>query len=536
MSYRRIIKYDYKPRLEWNRNSKSFLPSNHRVQWNQPSYKGSRLQRWLGMPILSLATILLAGMASNELWEVGIQFPPSGSLDESSKVPNLANLGFTATPQIESLSLIPPSLSTGLFPGEYAEGTDLPGESSEHVVMDAVMIPSVIDAWQEIVIKQGDNLSLIFDRLGLSDQELDEVLSLGKETKTLKSLYPEQSLRFLIQDGQLSELLYQEDPTKTLRVYKTDGGFTAETELVKPEVRVSMTTASVGSSLTLAGQEVGLSEKLMLQLIKMFGWDVDFVHEIEEGATFAILYEEYFMDGVKLRNGDVLAATFTNRGKTYKAIRYLDEDGRVDYFDGEGHDKRRAFLRTPLKFTRISSYFSPHRKHPILHRVRAHNGVDYAAPQGTPVKATGEGKIHFVGGQNGYGKTVIIDHHSNISTLYAHLSGYARGIKEGQSVRQGEIIGYVGQTGLATGPHLHYEFRVNDVHQDPLKVALPESVPSSSKAMANLKAKAEKLFAQLEQLTQTHVSSTATPSQKMVPSNHEYSLAANSEADKKSTH
>jgi murein DD-endopeptidase MepM/ murein hydrolase activator NlpD len=368
--------------------------------------------------------------------------------------------------------------------------------------------------------------------LGLSSQELERILSLGKETKILKSLYPEKSLRLLIQDSQLSELLYQEDPTKTLRVYKTGNSFTAETELVKPEVRVSMTTASVGSSLTLAGQEVGVSEKLMLQLIKMFGWDVDFVHEIEEGATFAVLYEEYFMDGVKIRDGDVLAATFTNRGKTYKAIRYLAEDGRVDYYDGEGHGKRRAFLRTPLKFTRISSYFNPHRKHPILHRVRAHNGVDYAAPQGTPVKATGDGKIHFVGGQSGYGKTVIIDHHSDISTLYAHLSGYARGIKEGQSVRQGEIIGYVGQTGLATGPHLHYEFRVNDVHQDPLKVALPEVAPNASKAMASLKAKAEKLFAQLDQLTQTHVSSAANPSES-----GEYSLAAtNNEAGKKSTH
>jgi murein DD-endopeptidase MepM/ murein hydrolase activator NlpD len=235
-----------------------------------------------------------------------------------------------------------------------------------------------------------------------------------------------------------------------------------------------------------------------MELAGIFGWDIDFALDIREGDQFAVLYEGLYLDGERIGTGNILAAEFTNQGKLYRAVRYTDARGHTDYYAPDGHSMRKTFLRTPVSFTRISSRFNSGRKHPILNRIRAHKGVDYAAATGTPVKATGNGKIVLRGKKGGYGNTVVIQHGSSYSTLYAHLNNFARGKTVGSRVQQGEIIGYVGSTGLATGPHLHYEFRVNGVHRNPLTVKLPDAAPLPKKFREDFKLATENLIAQLE--------------------------------------
>jgi murein DD-endopeptidase MepM/ murein hydrolase activator NlpD len=219
-----------------------------------------------------------------------------------------------------------------------------------------------------------------------------------------------------------------------------------------------------------------------MEMAGIFGWDIDFALELRKGDSFKLLYEEHFLDGNKLRNGPILMAEFNNDGKLFKAVRYQTPDGNTSYYDpDDGRNKKRAFIRTPVKFARISSRFTNGRFHPVLKKWRAHRGVDYAAPTGTPIKAAGNGKVIFRGTKGGYGKTVIIQHGTKYTTLYAHLSKYAKSSKKGRTIKQGQIIGYVGKTGLATGPHLHYEFRVNGVHRNPLTVKLPKADPINSK-------------------------------------------------------
>ena len=242
-----------------------------------------------------------------------------------------------------------------------------------------------------------------------------------------------------------------------------------------------------------------------MELAGIFGWDIDFALDIRQGDSFAVIYEEVFLDGEKVRDGDIIAATFSNRGESYQAIRYTDASNHTDYYSPDGHSMRKAFLRTPVEFSRISSRFSLGRKHPILNTIRAHKGVDYAAPRGTPIKATGDGKVIYRGVKGGYGNVVIIQHGSSYSTLYGHMSRFARGVHSGSHVKQGQIIGYVGSSGLATGPHLHYEFRINGVHRNPLTVKLPDAQPLPKQYMADFQMHANQLVASLDLLSKTNV-------------------------------
>jgi murein DD-endopeptidase MepM/ murein hydrolase activator NlpD len=214
------------------------------------------------------------------------------------------------------------------------------------------------------------------------------------------------------------------------------------------------------------------------------------------------LYEEQFLEGEKFRNGPILAAEFVNQGKIYQAFRFEDDQGSTGYYDAEGRNKRRAFIRTPIKFARISSRFTPKRWHPVLKKWRSHKGVDYAAPTGTPIKSTGEGKVIFRGWKGGYGRVVIVQHGSKYQTLYAHMSKFSSKAKAGSKVKQGQIIGYVGKSGLATGPHLHYEFRVDGVHRNPLTVKLPKSLPLPASKLAAFKEQTAPLVAQLASVAQ----------------------------------
>lgn len=256
----------------------------------------------------------------------------------------------------------------------------------------------------------------------------------------------------------------------------------------------SFAQGTIYSSLFVAGKKAGLTSNLILEMATIFAWDIDFALDLRKGDQFVVIYTK----------DKILAASFTNRGQKHVAIRYTDKQGKTDYYSPQGHSLRKAFLRTPVKFSRISSHFNLKRKHPILNRIRAHRGVDYAAPTGTPVRATANGKIIFRGVYGGYGKTIIIRHQRKYSTLYAHLSRYHKKIRSGRRIQQGEIIGYIGSTGLATGPHLHYELRINGRHRNPLTVKLPKAIGVNRRQLNAFRKKSRVVLEQLARLQGKH--------------------------------
>lgn len=360
-------------------------------------------------------------------------------------------------------------------------------------------------SWHQATVKSGDSLALIFARQGLSPQQLDRVIHADKSTAALKNLMPGQQFKFQINNGELQQLVYKIDALNTLNIRRDNQDeFVVATDTREMETRVTNTSGVIDSSLFLAGQAAGMSDNLIMELAGIFGWDVDFALDIRSGDRFTLVYEELYLDGKKQRDGNILAAEFVNRGKTYRALRYVDAANRADYYSPDGRSMRKAFLRTPVDFTRISSRFGS-RFHPTLKKRKNHHGVDYAAPRGTPIKAAGDGKLIFVGRKGGYGKTVIIQHGGQYSTLYAHMSRIKPGSRRGKHVRQGQIIGYVGSTGRSTGPHLHYEFRVNGVHRNPLTVRLPDAAPITAKYKPDFLNKSRSLIALLDVLQRTSV-------------------------------
>ena len=355
--------------------------------------------------------------------------------------------------------------------------------------------------WESVKVKSGDNLALIFKRKRLSAKMLYNIMALGDDTAILKRLKPGQEIRFLLDDGQFEALQYDIDLTDTLYIKKLGDIYSAEMLETELETRVKTASGTIRDSLFLTGINAGLSDNMIMQLINLYGWDIDFALEVRRGDEFHVIYEERYKDGEKVQDGPILAAEFVNRGKSFKAVRYTHADGHSDYYATNGDSMRKAFLRTPVEFARISSRFSLARKHPILNKIRAHKGVDYAASTGTPVRAAGEGVVKLAARKGGYGKAIIVQHGGRYTTVYGHLSRYARGVKRGRHVRQGQIIGYVGMTGLATGPHLHYEFRVNGVHRNPLTVKLPKALRIPDNLMAEFKTQTEPLLAQLNSIT-----------------------------------
>jgi murein DD-endopeptidase MepM/ murein hydrolase activator NlpD len=382
----------------------------------------------------------------------------------------------------------------------------IPGSSSITAHSDTLPTePEHTLPWSTATVKSGDSLALMFARQGLSPQELDRVMRADKTTAALKRLMPGQQLQFQTQNGELQQLVYKIDALNTLNISRDDNGdFVVAKDTREMETRVSNTSAVIDSSLFLAGQAAGMSDNLIMELAGIFGWDIDFALDIRSGDRFTLVYEELYLDGKKQRDGNILAAEFTNHGKTYRALRYTDTSGRADYYTPDGKSMRKAFLRTPVDFTRISSRFGV-RFHPTLKKKKNHHGVDYAAPRGTPIKAAGDGKLLFVGRKGGYGKVVIIQHGGKYSTLYAHMSRIKPGMRRGKPVRQGQVIGYVGSTGRSTGPHLHYEFRVNGVHRNPLTVRLPDAAPIKAKYKSDFVVKTRSLVALLDVLDRTTV-------------------------------
>lgn len=351
--------------------------------------------------------------------------------------------------------------------------------------------------WQVHQVRSGETLEKIFSQYGLGSDEVQAVLEAGEAALALKALNPGRELKLRTQpDGRLQKLVYRQAPGKSIVVMRGKHGVHAKLAAKPVERELTRAAAVINTSLFYDGKHAGLSDKTLLQLAEIFGWDIDFALDLRDGDRFTVVYETLYVEGEVVGTGDILAAEFVNQGKTYQAIRYTDEQGRADYYTAAGQGLHKAFLRTPVEFSHISSYFSLARKHPILNTIRAHKGVDYAAPSGTPVRSTGNGRIAFTGTQSGYGNVVVVDHGHGYSTLYGHLSRFARS-KKGDSVTQGSVIGYVGQTGLATGPHLHYEFRVGGEHRDPLTVALPQVEPLKSKSLAAFQHYSKPLVAEL---------------------------------------
>jgi murein DD-endopeptidase MepM/ murein hydrolase activator NlpD len=364
--------------------------------------------------------------------------------------------------------------------------------------------------WLETKIKRGDTLASIFSGFGLSPAIVHKVVNSSQEAQSLSRIRPGQTLRLKVgDDNTLICVVHETSRTSGLRLARLDdGSYRAEQYEHPVDKRIQFATATIEESLYLAAQRAGMSDRLTMNVAEIFGWDVDFALDIRPGDSFSVLYEEEFLNGEKLRDGAILAAEFNNQGRRFGAIRYTDDEGYSEYFTPEGYSMRKAFLKTPVKFARVSSGFTRKRWHPVLKKWRAHKGVDYAAQTGTPIRATGDGKLTFVGRKGGYGKVVFIQHGGKYTTVYAHMSRFAKGMKSGTRVRQGQVIGYVGKTGYATGPHLHYEFRVNGAHKDPLKVKLPKSDPIADRHRTSFMQVAETRTNQLKTYQATQVALT----------------------------
>lgn len=350
----------------------------------------------------------------------------------------------------------------------------------------------------DVIVHRNDTLDRIFRRLQLNLTDLASIRELPSVRQALDLLRPGDEITVTHHSGELQALTRQINVTQTLAVKRGSDGFVAEIIENPVEIVIARKRGVITSSLFEAADEAGISNQTTMAVANIFGWDVDFVLDIRDGDAFIVVYEQLWQDGAFVRDGEVIAAEFVNDGRTYRAVRYTLPDGRSEYFTPDGRSMRKTFLRAPVEFSRISSRFNPRRRHPVLNTIRAHKGVDYAAPSGTPVRAAGDGRIHFRGRQGGYGNAVVIEHGGSITTLYGHLSRFAKGAGNGQRVRQGQVIGYVGRTGLASGPHLHYEYRVNGVHRNPQTVKLGDAQPIAAELLVDFTARTRPLLAELD--------------------------------------
>ena len=443
------------------------------------------------------------------------------SIPKASPYPRSHLLAASGVAALLSLALL-------VFPSREVEAKktylslDL-GSSSEHVLQDSADVqheltqkapPPFADAGTSgseqtaekdplnkvVTVSSGDTLSTVFADVGLDANAVHEVLNSSKDAKRFGRLHVGQVLDFQFdQDGKLDRLSSQLSDLESIVLTRNDQGFTFKREQIKPEVRTAYAHGIINSSLFLSAKRAGLSHSLTMDLANVFGYDIDFAQDIREGDEFEVLYEEKVVNGKQVGSGNILSARFTNKGKTYTAVRYTNKQGVTSYYDAKGMSTRKAFIRTPVDFARISSRFSLGRKHPILNKIRAHKGVDYAAPRGTPIKATGDGKIIVAGRRGGYGNAIVIQHGSSYRTLYGHMQGFAKGIHAGSIVKQGQIIGYIGTTGLSTGPHLHYEFQINGRHVDPLSQKLPVADPISGAEKQRFLQQSKPLMARMDQ-------------------------------------
>ena len=332
--------------------------------------------------------------------------------------------------------------------------------------------------WREERVQRGDSIGSLLARLQVEDAVALNFLRTDRRARALYELVPGRVFRAVTTgDGRLLSLRYFKADGSELVLRREQDDFSFSAEQPVTFTQLEMASGEIQSSLFAAMDRAGLSDALAVQLADIFSSEIDFHRDLLPRDRFSVVYEAVYSNGELLRTGRILAAEFVNDGERHRALYFEDADGRGGYYNPNGKNVRKAFLRSPLEVSRISSGFTFARLHPVLNVLRAHKGVDYAAPVGAKVRVTADGVVDYVGRRGGYGKVIVVDHRNGYSTLYAHLSGFGRDIIPGKRVEQGDLIGYVGMTGLATGPHLHYEFLVNGVHKDPLTQAMPEGSP-----------------------------------------------------------
>src|ERR1700723_2597523 len=400
----------------------------------------------------------------------------------------------------------PDPVAAATQPADVPAATAAAEAAPPPIVAQQASVASMI----EVVVGRNDTLDAIFRRMALNKSDLAAIRNLPGIRQSLDFLKPGDSIKLTHPDGDIKELTRKVSETQTLDVVLKDSGFEAKMIDNPVETRVRTARATIDSSLFQAAGAADISDTVALKLANVFAWDIDFVLDIREGDRFTAVYEQIYQQGKYLRDGDVLAAEFVNNGKVYRAVRFVSDSGNAGYYTPNGAAMRKAFLRAPVEFTRVSSAFNPHRQHPILNLIRGHMGTDYAAPTGTPVHAAGDGHFSFAGQRGGYGNAIVLTHGANVSTLYGHMSRFARNMHVGTRVQQGEVIGYVGMTGLATGPHLHYEYLTNGVHRNPQTVQLPGAEPLRAQDLQTFRDMAAPLLADLAPPAATPATRVAT--------------------------
>ena len=428
------LMHDYKP------SAKSQIKKFKAIHW---------FTLGLGLPFTGL--VLLLSLRNT---------PSTNSLLENKEL--IAPL----SPLTSNVPIVPAHLTDKLVPIDLKRIAK-PLEINSQLLYDSI----------NLIVRSGDTMDLIFRKNKLDLGHLAEIIKLPEIGKHIRKLHPGDKFKIQHNQGKLISLYHELDLTSAILVSKIESGF--KTEIVEQpiELRRQLGYGRIETSLFESAAQAGMSDKLIMNLAGIFGWDIDFVFDIREGDDYYILFEQIYQDDKYRTDGEIIATEFNNNGRTFQAVRYIDKNGLSGYFTPEGHSIRKTFIRAPVDFTRISSSFNLRRKHPILNKIRAHRGVDYAAPHGTPIKAAGDGKVIFHGSKNGYGNALILQHGGNITTLYGHMSKFANSTRIGKGVKQGQTIGYVGSTGLATAAHLHYEYRLNGVHRNPRTVRLPQTAP-----------------------------------------------------------
>ena len=389
---------------------------------------------------------------------------------------------------------------------ELVDAVELVYAETPLVLADAINPPPYQKL--NLTIGRGDTLDKLFRKHDLDLGQLSEISRLDEARKRFRKLKPGDEFVITHDEGDLVSMYSNLSLTSALKIERAESGFKAEIVERPIEKRKRLAYGTIESSLFESAANAGLSDRVIMNIAGIFAWDVDFVLDIRSGDNYYVQYEEIWQDGKFVTDGEIIAAEFNNNGRTHQAVRFVDGEGRSDYYTPDGHSVRKAFIRAPVDFTRISSNFNPRRRHPILNTIRAHRGVDYAAPRGTPIKAAGDGKVIFRGVKGGYGNTVILQHGGNITTLYAHMSRFA-GVRVGSRVRQGQTIGYVGSTGLATANHLHYEYRLNGAHRNPRTVELPQADPIDQRYRQQFLATVEPILQELEKFKNTQLASVA---------------------------
>lgn len=382
-----------------------------------------------------------------------------------------------------------------------------------HTVIENLQLPSAAapsdvagNFWHEERIQRGDTMSALLDRLNVNDEDITGFMQSAKDSKALRLLIPGRIVRAQTDsEGNLLSLQYISSSESMLKVEKQAGGFKASDDAVPLESRLMMKSAEIKSSLFGATDAANIPDNIAMQIADIFSSDIDFHSDLQKGDKVTVVYESFYNKGELIKTGRVLAAEFINSGKSYRAVYFQDREGRGGYYTPEGKNLRKAFLRSPLEFSRVTSGFTNARFHPVLKEWRAHKGVDYGAPTGTRVKAVADGTVTFVGRQGGYGNLLILQHQGQYSTAYGHLSAFAKNLRRGSKVNQGDIVGQVGMTGLATGPHLHYEFRIAGVQRNPLNIAMPTAFPIAAQYKADFNKMAENLAMRLNLLKNTNL-------------------------------